>query len=961
MVKEYTWRPKTQGIEEAIDWWHWRQGQRIEDPGREEPNWLERAFSSPVTGPQIQQFMQALELPRELLGKPFAAAATAPSRGQYTWESAPSEYLRGGEQFEAYEQQDLPWGAKGALEELPLIPAYLMGAGAARGPAKSLYEAGIKRATEATWKKLGTKAERAAHEAALLTSKGKFPAQIPAEEEFVKQLYGTVNVALQAQLVEQAARLGGTAAVKTAISHIPKIAQKELATLGYTIDDMVKMSAKEAKELAARNVKPTRPEARELATAPQALLPEKTITKDYQQLVYAHQLAREKGLLTPTGKPMQNYRKIALNVTGKKSMKDMDRYEAEAFIDALENAVAKGGTVSIPKTRAIVPQSLLEKIPMLREVGYKERYRQMPYVMRKIGLYEEFWPAIQGAEVLRIEELASFRTGLNKLHRTIGKDPIRKARIFNALEEPLQTHALDPAEQEAYTYFRKFFDGWADRLKLPATQRRQNYVTHIFEEAIEQDMKANHPLDPELIRALDFNYAKRTFNPFLKPRMGENTGLKLDPFAAAEAYEQYALRQFYYQPLVKKMGAFEKIITENAGPNAGRQWRAMINRLAGRPDWMDNEVNYSLKEFADKVSAMPPIKKLLGDRLVNLMQTTKNPSALITHQYASLLYQAFLGYRPVSAIRNLSQQILAVSEVGPLTFAEGLGMRATKAGKAALDQSLVLRSRQVGYLPGVEQDLLGRLTGKLQEKALWMFKAADKENVKNSFLAGYAEAKRLAPWAGEKFWIQRGDEVAMKTQYLYTRMARSLFEQSAVGGFLSPFTSWPRNFTELFTSWVKGTESMVYKQIATETGKKVPTSAIPRKQLMTYLSLLIAAGTVEQTTDIRALEYTGWTSFKTLARLSGGDVPSLQIVGGLAQIVAGAAAGDEAMVKEGVYKVRPDRLIGIIRQLEDISTGKRTPIDLFIYRQLKKAEEMTRAEERKAGGARTRERTQRER
>lgn len=715
-----------------------------------------------------------------------------------------------------------------------------------------------------------------------------------------------------------------------------------------------------------------RVEARKAALKPQpavakvapegvAQIPARTLTKDYQQLTYAHDLARQKGLLDAAGKPTQNYRKIAFNVTGKKSMAQMDRYEAEAFTEALESAVVRTGKVRIPQTQAVITKELMDKLPILHEVGFKEKARQMPYVLKKIGLYDEFWPEIMAAEVNLNAERTAFRQNLHMLRKPIGRDPARKDRIFGALENPQEAHLLDPDEQAVFFWWRKFAADWADRLGIPLDQRRTNYITHTFEKAIENDIKNKHPLDPELIRAMDFNFPKQTFNPFLRQRLGQDVGLKRDPFAAAEAYEQYALRQAYYNPLVKKMGAYEKIVTQQAGPNAGRQWRAMINRLAGRPDPSDGEVNFTLKEFAGKIKNVP----FGGERLSNLF-TYGNPAALWAHQYASVLYQAFLGYRPISAIRNLSQQTLTVAEVGPTSFAEGLALRANRRlAIPILKKSQVLQSRTISFLPGVEDAKLNVALGKHQQISLWQFKWADRQNVKNSFLAGYMEAKRMIPEAGEAWWVKRGDEVAMKTQYLYTKMAQSLFESTAFGKFLTPFTSWPRNFIELQTQWFKGDISMVYKQYAREAGKAIPKQIISaskkRKQAMIYAMFLTSAYVAQKTTDIQALQYVGWTSYSNMARFIGGELPSLEMIGGLADVIGGAMGDDPRQLGEGLRKISPDKFIGIIRQLEAIAEGKRDWIDLFIYREYQKAQEEERERPTRERERPTRERTRPER
>ena len=62
---------------------------------------------------------------------------------------------------------------------------------------------------------------------------------------------------------------------------------------------------------------------------------------------------------------------------------------------------------------------------------------------------------------------------------------------FQALENPEKAVELSANEQEAVPWFRRFFDNWADRLDLPASKRRENYITHIFEADLAEQLKQN--------------------------------------------------------------------------------------------------------------------------------------------------------------------------------------------------------------------------------------------------------------------------------------------------------------------------------------------------------------------------------------------------------------------------------------------------------------------------------------
>ena len=264
-----------------------------------------------------------------------------------------------------------------------------------------------------------------------------------------------------------------------------------------------------------------------------------------------------------------------------------------------------------------------------------------------------------------------------------------------------------------------------------------------------------------------------------------------------------------------------------------------------------------------------------------------------------------------------------------MNFSKGIKVRFTAEGKDVLSQSLVLKGRKIAFLPGVEESEIRKWPRRLQQAGLFFFKTADKENVTNAFMSGYMKGKSLnlpKDWA-----IRMGDEVAANTQFLYTKMARSLFEGSALGRFLTPFTSWPRNWMELMAKWFTGRRSQVLADYFTETGIRVVDPGSKAKEAISYLALVTLAQAAERTTPLRVTEYTGVTSIRSLAQFAGGELPSLGIVQGLAEIVAGTAILDEKMVRSGWNIVKPGRMIGIARQLEQITTGKQDWLSLFLF------------------------------
>lgn len=639
------------------------------------------------------------------------------------------------------------------------------------------------------------------------------------------------------------------------------------------------------------------------------------------QKVEAHRIAYNKLLLDPkTHKVTPAYRRLAKGMTGKTSMLSMTEAEASAFIESLNRLEVKFGRApKIPTTKALITEKMAEKIPFLKEIGKKEQYRPARQVFTKMGLLEEVWEPAFRAEVEINEALAAFEKGISAIEKTIGRAPESRASIFRALENPELVKDLTPTEAEAHKWFRKYFDKRADDLNLPQAKRRQDYVTHIFEENITRELKETHQIPPEIIKAFDFITPKTAFNPYLKERLGQTVGLKEDPFAAARAYEYRALRSMHYTPLIQKIRIYRRFLP----PTADRYLRDYIARITNRPLAGDREWNQTLTEFGEQIEKLPG-GKVLGGYL-----KSGNMAQLMAYQYVNLLYFLWLGFKPTSAIRNLSQNFLTLAEVGPVHFFKGA---VSSKARAAVKESLVLRSRRRAYLPGIDSSFADTWMAKTREVSMKMFRGADRINVTSAFKAGYAEAESLG--LPHEWCVKRGDEVAGDTQYIYTKLAGAAWSQEPLGRLLSPLTTWPENWTELMTRWFRGKPSQVYKQYEAQTGKTVKAGmswAQKRKSIMIYLAIIATAYGMQKKTRLKALEYTGWTSIRYMSEIIGGRMPALSLPYAVAQMVAGFALGDNRMLKEGWNRLKPENLMGIVRQLERIMSGARDWLTLFFY------------------------------
>lgn len=644
------------------------------------------------------------------------------------------------------------------------------------------------------------------------------------------------------------------------------------------------------------------------------------------QKAKAHIIAKEKGLISYKGKPTQSYRRFAKAMTNKTSTAKMTQEEAAHFTDMLGALkVGPRGVAKIPTSKHIITKELADKIGKFKDIGALERVRPAWRVFEKIGLTKEvFEPAFE-AEISSTEEVFDFRDQAKQMQKLAGKNKATSQKLFRAMESP-GTIKLTDNEKKIIDWGKQFFADWANRLRLPVESRRKKYITHIFEREIAQDLKGKHPLDPDLVRALDFITPKTIFNPFLQKRLGKTIGLKEDFWAALEAYENRAVKKFYYEPLIKRIRVYERFLP----PNSARYLRNYVTRITGRPLTIDREVNQTLKEAAEEISKLP------GGKQLARYLTKGNASGMLAYNMAGIYYECWLGLRPASAIKNLSQHGLALAEVGPDAFYMALKTVGEKRADL-LANSKVLRSRKLGYLPGIDQTFIKSLESKRRKITMAMFRAADRKNVSDAFLAGFYEAKTKGlpdDWA-----YKRGDEVAKKTQYLYSKLTGAQFMQSGPGRMLGILTTWPENWAELMNEWIKGKPSQTYGDYQKATGKQVESTnfLLRRKSLWIYLTLVSLAMLIHKKTPFKALYYTGWTSIGNLANLAAGKFPGFEIPAIIANFVAGIATLDKKRIKSAWTRLK--RMPVLIKELRDIISGKKDWINLFIYLETKKEQE----------------------
>ncbi|KKL99182.1 hypothetical protein LCGC14_1816980, partial [marine sediment metagenome] len=559
------------------------------------------------------------------------------------------------------------------------------------------------------------------------------------------------------------------------------------------------------------------------------------------------------------------------------------------------------------------------------------------HVFEKMGIYE-IWDGVTTAEVIINEENTAFDKEVDALAKKVGKDKERWGLIFDEANEAGSVVGLTFEEKQAVSFFRKFYNEWADKKNLPQSKRIKDYAPHLFEQKIIEELKAGRGIPPELASILSEKVSNKITDPFLKERLGA-VGFLRDPFRAAKAYNAVSNRVLYYEPFLQKIAV---IANDTSIHQRSRDYlKDYSRRMTGEPSKLDLAINKSLAEVGEKIRKLPG-----GESFADLL-TRGNPSGLAAYQMTSALYTLFLGFKATSAIRNLSQHGLIIGEIGPKYFTKGIVLRVTKEGQEVLRKVRILRGRKMAFTPGIDASFADNWAGKFREVSMFMFRGADKQNVSDAVLGGYSEAKEILTEANNKlpadkrlsqeelyeYMIKRGDEVGMDTQFLYTKMNSMSISQNAPGRVLSMLTTWTENWIELMGKWITRKPSRVYTEFSERTGIDVKGAnwATSYKALLTYVVIAAIAYAVKDRERLKALEYTGITSLRYLAGTVGGEFPALQVPGAVGDIVTGVMLNDDAQVKRGWNELKRVLTPGIVNQVMDVALGEKDWLTLFLY------------------------------
>lgn len=240
---------------------------------------------------------------------------------------------------------------------------------------------------------------------------------------------------------------------------------------------------------------------------------------------------------------------------------------------------------------------------------------------------------------------------------------------------------LDLGDQKAAETVKAFLDEKRAGLEKLGFKTLDEYFPHIF------DMK-----DPEVIRLFKGKQSGEINFGNLKSRLSESDDYSRDIMDVLTTYTSGYNRKVYLEPAIKPLADLRKQV-ELSGAEA--KWADdYVKQLTGLDT---STIGDAYNQMMDKVFKKVGIEGAVG----------KNHYTATLGTQRMISAAATMGLNPGTAIRNLTQMVNTVAEIGPVHATtgalDGLRLLGTKAGRAEL--------QRVGILEGgVSQNYFDAIT-----------------------------------------------------------------------------------------------------------------------------------------------------------------------------------------------------------------------------------------------------------
>jgi len=563
------------------------------------------------------------------------------------------------------------------------------------------------------------------------------------------------------------------------------------------------------------------------------------------QMAQAHILAKEKAMLSLLGKVKPQYRALAKGITGKTSMKEMTKQEADRFITALKQIQPRfiqGEKYPpiIPTTKQITTPGFFEKEfgkpTFAKYLTPSDRYA------RSLGVYEIIEPSIKAKtklllerqglfkwldgkekEVLRLEKIglaARIKAGIK------AKPTVAHKKWFELLDKnkTAKQAGLTGEQGKIFDELRKLTEVILQRTNevrlqvgLPPIQSLKTYITHISDIASKKILQEKYPFPEEVKYWLNYIQPKHIYNPTALHRLLEDRpGLLKNPFKALKTMVSMDLKQIY---LEKPNILFREQLAALKGkiPAETKKWVELyVNEvIKGYPTALDELTNNTLNTLGitgliDKVLA--PFGRTVG----------LNPAKEISGALSRLIHDAVIWGRLKLVVRNHTQKMLTLGLYGYKSFVKGL-FPANKELQTLIKNNDFWKISNREFMERLPEGALGQL----ERIGYKPYGHSHISNVGNAMKVSYYASMDLVknPKYAKLGWtmddvIKEMEFGANTTQYWYNLMGMPEIYRSGIGRTFGVLQTWWQNY--LMKYW----REMLARAFTGKTGwgKEIPVS-----------------------------------------------------------------------------------------------------------------------------------------
>lgn len=377
------------------------------------------------------------------------------------------------------------------------------------------------------------------------------------------------------------------------------------------------------------------------------------------------------------------------------------------------------------------------------------------------------------------------------------------------------------------TEIRALWNELAIQFDIPPERQITTYLHHMF------DRRFRGRVDQGTLQWLP----KQLVAGFKRERITGEGGYVLDIANVLDSYIHFGARDKFMNPLLKEFGFGSEWMKAQRGKSghssAVRYVDTYLKDLVGLPTEGHERSAVGMKQLIEITGMRKWFERQNpGMSEGELLQLSDEMARTLTQLSRDVIYAGGLGLRPGSALKNLTQSISTIGEVGLIPyFRGGLGRYSTEAGQKLIQDAKILRE----FAPNMYKQpavTTGAMRAALN-KSFFMFEMADRFNRGTAFLAAYdrfmqtggkfnrksslksAQRKIDALLMEEKTHeaaIEYGRDVVARTQYIYSRTNTPTAFRSPTGQVMGIFLTWPINFVELINDWtVKGGFANVHK------------------------------------------------------------------------------------------------------------------------------------------------------